>query len=211
MTKEITPFQEMMEAFLKASANFKTPKLNMAVKYTKKSGQVVDFKYADLGEMYSSIKGALLNEGFVITHEMDVCIDGGHSMYTYLQYKNGERFGRCSVPIDFKANTMQDVGSQITYMKRYSLASICAVVAEEDDDASSVQDKPFNAPKKGSKFITPKQVSDMKELCTGSMAGIGKKLMDKQNITKWEDLKADRYIGIYTWLKNVKEKNGEKK
>ena len=129
------------EDFIKASKEFKKPKLNKKVQYGK-----TNFAYADLAEILSCIKEPLLNHGFIIVHEFGFQ-DIHWYIKTYLQYKDGEIIGKVGFPIDFEKQTMQDIGKQITYLKRYSLAALCSLAAEEDNDAVELQGQPMHAKK----------------------------------------------------------------
>ena len=70
----------IIEAFIKASKEFKKPKFNQVVKYG-----ATNFKYADLNEIYDCVKEPLLKQGLVIMHDIFE-EDGLHYINTYIQH-----------------------------------------------------------------------------------------------------------------------------
>lgn len=131
----------VFEAFIAASKKFKKPVFNKKVQYGK-----TNFAYADLAEILACIKEPLLEHGFVIMHEFDFKNDK-QFILTYLQYKDGSGLGKVIFPIALEKQTMQDIGKQITYLKRYSLAALCSLAAEEDDDAKGIEGKELHQEK----------------------------------------------------------------
>ena len=123
------------EAFVEASKKFKKPSFNKRVKY-----QGRDYSYADLAEVYSCVKQPLLEAGLLIKHDI-IYKEDKPLLSTYLQYKDGSKIGEVTFPISLQGQTMQQIGGQITYIKRYSLGALLSIAAEEDDDAQGLQNE----------------------------------------------------------------------
>lgn len=90
-------------------------------------------KYADLSSVWSACRGPLTKNGLAITQTFD------HNerevvLVTTLVHTSGQ-FMRSILPIEApKGSGSQKQGSAITYARRYALAAIVGVVADEDDD-----------------------------------------------------------------------------
>ena len=98
------------------------PKLNAAVNYGN-----MRFRYADLGELWRVVRAATKGTGLFIHHtEENGCI----CVMAHLGDQSAE-LSRCPANLTGKP---QDVGSALTYAKRYSLAMAFGLVAEDDDD-----------------------------------------------------------------------------
>jgi len=128
------------EALIEASKNFKKPSFNKKVKY-----QGRDFAYADLAEIYNCVKSPLLAEGIIIKHEI-ACVEDKTFLATYLQYKDGSKIVESIFPLSLLNQTMQQVGAQLTYVKRYALAGMLSLAAEDDDDAASLKEEKLHKP-----------------------------------------------------------------
>lgn len=105
------------------------PKLNAAVNYKQTC-----FRYADLGELWRVVRAATKGTGLFIHHDE---MDGYICVVAHLGAQ-AERLAQCPANLTGKP---QDVGSALTYAKRYSLAMAFGLVAEEDDDGQRGQEQ----------------------------------------------------------------------
>ena len=81
-------------------------------------------KYADLTAMIDAVRKVLPTEG--VAH-----------VRTMLMHESGQWLAsECRMPYDNTGskNTVQSMGSAITYARRYSLSALVGVVADDDDD-----------------------------------------------------------------------------
>ena len=111
-----------------------------------KSSSGHGYNYADLGSILDSVRPILSANGLSVV-QMPSPAEAGHvGVVTCLQHKTGEWI-ECdySMPIpDNKRNSAaQNVGSAITYARRYALAAALGV-AQTDDDASLHSDPQLN-------------------------------------------------------------------
>ena len=134
--------KELATALAKAQAKIKT-----AMKDS--SGQVGNsrnYKYADLNSVWDACRIALAENGLSV-----VQIPGfdANDMWleTMILHSSGESIsGR--YPLRPQQNTPQAYGSALTYARRYSLAAMVGVVADEDDDGNAASQRGREEPRK---------------------------------------------------------------
>jgi len=151
------------KAFVKAMAAFKAEPLKIRkgkhVRFQTQKG-VTEYDHATLAQVVDAVVGALSKHGFshrwettqqdklisvtcVITHEM------GHSERVTLSAAPDESGGK---------NSIQAVGSTVTYLQRYTLMAATGLAAHDmDDDGRSAE--PVET-------ITAKQIADLEALIT---------------------------------------------
>lgn len=93
-------------------------------------------KYATLEAVREATLGALNKHGFIVLQRITVDGNGQRSVNTKLMHVGGYQ-EEAWYPIP--EGTPQQVGSAITYARRYSWSAICGIAAEEDDDANEAQ------------------------------------------------------------------------
>jgi hypothetical protein len=111
-------------ALAKAQAAFPT-----IVREKEVDSRSYKFKYAPLDVVLAAVRGPLSANGLAISQLLD-----GDDIVTLLLHEGGGRLeGR--VPLPYKSgDTIQALGSAITYMRRYAIQAILGIAAEEDDD-----------------------------------------------------------------------------
>jgi ERF superfamily len=135
-----------------------------AVKVQTKTGGSYSFQYAPMEEIMSAIRGPLAKEGLSLTQSVEgtsirvvettLLHSSGEWMTSYSPVIIPQKFDNQGKPVDA---TAQEMGSAITYARRYGVTLACCLVADEDDDANIAdgneikESKP--APKKA--FETP--------------------------------------------------------
>jgi hypothetical protein len=153
---------EMLEAFVRASKNFRQPTFDKKVDYTTNSGKRTKFEYASLGELLDCVRKPLLNEGFVICFDNYADDDCKQWLDCYLLYKTGLKHGHQKRRIVTDGKTAQEISGQETYFKRYSIAGIASLSAESDNDAKEVEGDILQDSKKD--FIAPSQIRELEKL-----------------------------------------------
>lgn len=89
--------------------------------------------YADLADVLASVRPTLAAEGIALVQPIRVT-DQGAELVTAL-LKGDERIESClPLPLDSKP---QDMGSRLTYLRRFMLAALVGVAAEDDDDGNA--------------------------------------------------------------------------
>jgi hypothetical protein len=107
-----------------------------AMKGAKKDSENPHFKskYADLASIWEACRAALAANGLAVMQRVRTD-SAGVIITTMLVHSSGEWVkDRCLYPL--AQRTIQSVGSVITYGRRYSLAALVGVAADEDDDGN---------------------------------------------------------------------------
>ena len=117
------------EALAAAQANIDDPKKNRTNPHFKS-------RYTDLSACLDAVRGPLAAEGLALVQEATTA-DGLLSVETILLHASGERrFGRLSIPAPSKP---QDVGSALTYLRRYSLSAAISIAPDDAGDGGAGQ------------------------------------------------------------------------
>jgi len=91
-------------------------------------------KYADLGSVIETAKPVLKANGLAVS-QLVVGGSGQVGITTMLIHESGESISSTvTIPIEGN-NIAQEAGKAITYLRRYALASILGMYADEDTDA----------------------------------------------------------------------------
>lgn len=150
MTTSVT-INEIAAALAKAQGEMKNATLNKVNPHFKS-------RYADLAGIRDTVVPVLAANGIAAVQTLDTLGDGEGGSATYiltrLVHASGQWIeSRCPIP---QGKNMQEMGSAITYARRYSLSAICGIAADEDDDANAVSPQPVVGAARG----TPKPVPD---------------------------------------------------
>jgi len=140
----------LLESLLKAQAEF--PPIERLV--TGQAGPR-KYKYADLSDIMNAVREPLARHGLLVTHEV-LTVDTQTAVRTTLRHVSGESIST-AIPIN-AALPPQQVGSAITYMRRYGLCALLAIVTEDDDDGQ--HSAPARAPVPAPKHTATKKLSD---------------------------------------------------
>lgn len=96
-------------------------------------------KYADLAAIREAVSAPLAQNGIAVLQVIDTD-EHGSFLVTRLVHSSGQ-WVESIHPLPQTAKP-QEFGSALTYARRYSLAAICGISAEEDDDANAANDAP---------------------------------------------------------------------
>lgn len=137
-------------ALCKAQAAFPpVPKTRVGkIKGVTKDGKPYEYSYgyAALDDILLATRPALTENGLAVVQPLN-----GGSVRTLLLHESGEWLASDTrLPLD-GATKAQDVGSAVTYMRRYALCSMLGIAPEDDDDGASAEpSKPKPATKETS-------------------------------------------------------------
>ena len=121
---------KLYKALSKAQGEIENAKFNKLNPHFKS-------RYSDLGSLRDAYQEHLSKHGLCLTQVFESA-STGMVLITRLAHESGE-FIDSKFPIIIGQNdTMQQIGSKITYARRFSAGSITGIAAEEDDDANSV-------------------------------------------------------------------------
>lgn len=120
---------KLFTALLAAQAEIKQPKKNASNPGFKGS------KFANLEACFDAVREPLRKHGLAITQTIDARVGDVPLLVTTLTHVSGEAVSSLA-PL-MKDATPQQLGSAITYMRRYSLCALLGLVAEDDDDGNA--------------------------------------------------------------------------
>lgn len=124
-------------ALAKAQGKMQTPKRSREAKIPGKDGKPgYTYSYADLSEVYEAVRPALASEGLGFFHLTNQDRESV-SVTTVLTHEGG---GQIETTLAWGvSNRIQDLGSIITYLRRYTLSALLGVASEEDDDGQTAE------------------------------------------------------------------------
>lgn len=93
-------------------------------------------KYASLAAVIEAIRKPLAENGLSYTQTTEIR-DGGFVLVTTLRHASGQ-WVASEYPLPSAAKP-QELGSALTYARRYSLSAIACIAADEDDDAEGAR------------------------------------------------------------------------
>jgi hypothetical protein len=124
-------------ALAKAQAEFKAVPFDSTNPFLKN-------RYASLGSVIQSSKPVLAKHGLAVTQQ-PTGGDGAVGVLTTLHHESGEFLSSSiSLPLNSeKGKSMaQEAGSIITYLRRYALAGLLGLYADEDNDGHGANQEP---------------------------------------------------------------------
>lgn len=163
-------------------------------------------KYADLKSIVSSSRPFLSAEGLSVIQRVLTGEDGRLLLKTRLCHASGQ-WMESNMPILPPKPDIQTLGSYITYLRRYSYASIAGVVVSDEDDDG---EKAASASRAGTPDapIAPTVISKAQlELLSQELDGDGELLtniLKGYEITKLSDLPSKEYTRCINRLREVK-------
>jgi hypothetical protein len=136
---------ELSAALAKAQATMKSATFNRINPHFKN-------RYADLASVLDAVRKPLADNGLAITQTTEMQ-DGAFVLVTTLWH--GGQWISAVYPLPLGAKP-QELGSALTYARRYSLSSLVCIAADEDDDAEAASKETKTLPKKDAKGIYEK-------------------------------------------------------
>jgi hypothetical protein len=119
-------------ALAKAQMDFPPIKRDKTVTVQTKTGGSYSFAYAPLDTILAAVRKPLADNGLCIVQILDD--DGQPILVTRLLHDSGASLtGRMAIPA---TPGIQELGSAITYLRRYAIQAVLGIAAEEDDDGN---------------------------------------------------------------------------
>jgi hypothetical protein len=118
------------------------------------------YKYADLSSILDAVTGPLSDNGLAVTQVPKLAEAGVMVLETRIMHCSGESiFGTFPLPVGVSS---QEMGSALTYARRYALSAMLSIAADDDDDGAEAQHiqptpppAPAAAPKPATKASPP--------------------------------------------------------
>lgn len=154
--------------------------------------------YADLMQVFEACREALSTHDLAVTQTTR--FDSGmHFLETTLFHKSGE-WMRSEMLLPNCARP-QEMGSALTYFRRYSLMALLGIAPDDDDDGNI-------ANKASDQTITPEQASELEELVKGD-TDYKKRILAHFKITSFEKLLSRQYALVKSRIVEYVEKKAE--
>jgi hypothetical protein len=122
----------LAKALVLAKGEMKAPKKDKTAKITESRS----YSYADLASVKESYQEAIGKHKMFVTHAL-APVDGHVVLTTTLVHECGEWISS-DYPIPSYPKP-QEMGSALTYFKRYNVCALLDIVAEDDDDGAAAQ------------------------------------------------------------------------
>jgi hypothetical protein len=122
--------KDLFGALAKAQAEMMTAGLRSENPYFKS-------KYADLAEIVRVSRPALTKNGLSVIQQILPNDDGQNILHTILTHASGQWIESRMRILPSKPD-VQSLASYITYLRRYSYAALCGIVASHEDDDAEV-------------------------------------------------------------------------
>jgi len=178
---------ELMGALAKAQAEMKIAGKSSNNPFFKS-------KYADLASVVEASRPYLAKNGLCVLQRMWIDEDGNKKLTTILGHSSGQ-YITSVVRLNPAKDDVQSLGSFITYMRRYSYASLVGVVADEEDDDGEGTMKSVRYPSSSSSngnHAIPEKISD--DQCNILIRAIGNNVELAENILRHFKLKSLRDV-----------------
>lgn len=206
---------KIAEALAKAQGEMEQLTATRTAKIPTKDGGGYSYKYADLSDVLSVARKALSKNGIAIVQSYEIGVP--LILNTTMLHTSGEWL-KSSLPVFITQTTRpQEIGSLMTYMRRYALSSMVGLAAEEDDDGKAAQgaqppQQPKAAAKTDPKLITEAQCQLLYATCAqqGVTSATAKKyLTEKYKVGAAKDIKKTDFDAILKWVKEQKKASAE--
>ncbi len=102
-------------------------------------------RYASLPAVREAVREAFAKHGLSVV-QIPAVIDGTLRLRTMLLHESGQQLDCGELSAEVDVSNPQQMGSAITYFRRYALAAISQTVADDDDDGNAATKKPKPQP-----------------------------------------------------------------
>jgi hypothetical protein len=123
-------------ALAKAQGEFPQIHKNKTATVRMKAGGTYTYTYADLADILAAVRPVLAKHGLALIQRLEHT-GGQPAIRTELRHTEGAVIA-ASFPIGTTNGTPQELGSLLTYLRRYALTAMLGIAAEDDNDAQDV-------------------------------------------------------------------------
>jgi hypothetical protein len=129
---------ELAAALAKAQAAFPKVLKDRTAKIESAKGAYA-YKYADLASLLEAVRKPLADNGLALAQPIEIT-ESGMVLHTVLLHVSGQHLDSY-YPLAAH-DRPQEMGSEITYSRRYTAGSILGIASEDDDDGAAAQQQP---------------------------------------------------------------------
>lgn len=137
---------QIAAALAKFQSNVKSPKKSKKVNVKSERGQY-SYLYSPLEDIISDIKEPMEKQGLSFFQSVGSTTGGITAPFviTRLLHTSGQWIESDALVVPAANNKAQEIGSAITYARRYQLSGVLGIAADEDDDASGADNAPVSS------------------------------------------------------------------
>src|SRR5215469_1056061 len=143
---------KLAEALSKAQGEYPAIAKGKIARIRTKQGAEYSYAYADLCDIFKAILPVLARHGLALCQPLRR-VDGKLFLTSELHHAGGEHIASAGILLPENV-TPQELGSALTYARRYDACSLLGVAAEEDDDGAAA-----SAPSRRARQMPDAQVS----------------------------------------------------
>jgi hypothetical protein len=129
--EQSTSISRLAQALCQFQQKCTSIELDSSVKVRTQGGQEYSFKYASYGKILATVKPILAESKLSFSQLTEP--DG--AVTTILMHESGEYLKSCLL-IPCVNKKAQEIGSAISYARRYAISSILGISTQEDDDGN---------------------------------------------------------------------------
>lgn len=178
------------------------------IKQPVKDGKNPYFKssYVTLEGVIKSVDEAMNGTGLSFVQEVST-INGLPSVRTMLMHEDGGTMATewLSLPLKQGA-TPQDVGSLITYAKRYQLAGFMGISSDVDDDGNQASQNYHQMSYSSQQQVSEQVLTEWKQTMASTCQQLSKSQKGVMALIKKEILENKRFANYQSWSEEVKHK-----
>lgn len=178
------------------------------IKQPVKDGKNPYFKssYVTLEGVIKSVDEAMNGTGLSFVQEV-ATINGLPSVRTMLMHEDGGTMATewLSLPLKQGA-TPQDVGSLITYAKRYQLAGFMGISSDVDDDGNQASQNYHQMSYSSQQQVSEQVLAEWKQTMANTCQQMSKSQKGVMALIKKEILENKRFANYQSWSEEVKRK-----
>lgn len=178
------------------------------IKQPAKDGKNPYFKssYVTLEGVIKSVDEAMSGTGLSFVQEV-ATINGLPSVRTMLMHEGGGTMATewLSLPLKQSA-TPQDVGSLITYAKRYQLAGFLGISSDIDDDGNQASQNYHQMSYSSQQQVSEQLLAEWKQTMASTCKRLSKSQKGVMALIKKEILENKRFANYQSWSEEVKRK-----
>lgn len=104
-----------------------------------KNGGSYSYKYADLADVVQAGTPVLTRHGLSFNAQPRHVVDGAYELVGVLRHESGES---CEGALPLFGRTPQEIGSSITYNRRYLFGCLTGLITDEDNDGARATGAP---------------------------------------------------------------------
>jgi len=125
------------------------PKRKTVSVQTRQGGRYT-FDYAPHEVILDTIKGYLAENGLAVVQPLTSDLQGRMFVQTIVIHEGGETLESLT-PLNTENLSNQEIGSAVTYMRRYALSAMLGLATDDDDDANLADGNEATEVQKGGK------------------------------------------------------------